>query len=126
MSKQIDVQYFVAFSDRVVMTDDVKLLGLEHTDEVFTVCRPRRNVVFVGVIDEGTDALGAAGRWVGSYGVGGIFQAKFWADSRDREEGAPTDIVTFSPRAWRTVHSGHELVLKDAVESDAPNPTAAG
>ena len=126
MSKQIDVQYYVAFADHVVMTDDVELLGLKHFVEVFTVCMPSTNAVFMVDLDEGADALVTAGRWVGAYGLGGIFQAKFWADSRDREEGSPTDIVTFSPRAWRTVHSGHSLVLKDTAESSPPSSTVAG
>ena len=126
MSKPMRVRFFVAFSDRVVMTDDPMATGAELTATAFTVMTRRTASVFAGALDEGVDARFAATRWVGTYLPNGVFTVRVWNDSRDRDEGEPADIISFAPGVWRTVDGNYDVVLKEDAEVDAQDPTKAG
>jgi len=126
MSKPLRVRFFVAFSDRVVLTDDPVVTGAEQVATAFTVITRKTASVFTGALDEAVDAQFAATRWVGTYMDNGGFQVRVWNDSRDRDEGEPADIVTFAPGVWRTVDGNYEVALKDDVEVDKPDTTKAG
>jgi hypothetical protein len=126
MSKPMHVRFFVAFSDRVVMTDDPPAAGGELIATAFTVMTRRTASVFAGALDEGVDARFAATRWVGTYLPNGVFTVRVWNDSRDRDEGEPADIISFAPGVWRTVDGNYDVVLKEDAEVDAQDPTKAG
>jgi len=126
MSKPMRVRFFVAFSDRVVLTDDPVAAGGELIATAFTVITRRSASVFASALDEGVDAHFAATRWVGTYMQNGVFQVRLWNDSGGRDEGEPEDIVAFAPGVWRTVNGNYEVALKDDVEVDKLDPTKAG
>jgi hypothetical protein len=126
MSKPMNIRFFVAFSDRVVMTDDPATVDAELMVTAFTVMTRRSANIFAGAMDEGGDAKFAATRWVGNYLPSGVFTVRVWRDFRGRDEGEPEDIVSFAPGVWRTVDGNYDVVLKNDVAGDEPDPTKAG
>jgi len=125
MSKPMAVRFFVAFADRVVMTDDPVVVDVEQVATAFSVFTRRTVNVFMGAIDEGVTAQVAATRWVGTYQPSGAFQVRVWKDSSDRDEDEPGDIITFAAGVWRTVNGNHQIVMKDDGEAEAADPTNA-
>ena len=71
---------YVAFPDRLVMTDNLLLVTEPDSTAVtaFTVQSKNATVAFVSVLGDDEDGTQASRRWVGSYHESGAFMVSAW------------------------------------------------
>jgi hypothetical protein len=99
---------YVAFPDRLVMTDNLLLVTEPASTAVtaFTVQSKNASVAFVSILGEDEDGTQAARRWVGTYHESGAFMVSAWLAGQHLDTNDPASVRTFAPGAWSSVAIG--------------------
>ena len=98
---------YVAFSDRLVLTDNLLLVTDDAATAVtaFTVQTLDGAVGFISILGAGEDATQAARRWVGTYHESGAFMVSAWL-GQHLDTNDPASVITFAGGTWSSVRIG--------------------
>ena len=115
---------YVAFPDRLVMTDNLLLVTEPETTAVtaFTVQTKHGSVAFVAVLGEDEDGTQASRRWVGTYHPSGAFMVSAWLAGQHLDTNDPASVHTFAAGAWSSVSVGS---VTQVWYADGPGPEPA-